>query len=316
VIAGLAALPLPPVSAHEVTAPKTIEHYALDPVGPHIHVVHGPVSHPLPANHGFMNNPAAIVTAKGVILVDPGSSRHIGRELVAKVRKLTSQPVIAVFNTHVHGDHWLGNDGVRELYPDVPIYAHERMIARARAGEGKYWVGVFNTMTRGKAGQTKPVVPAFGLKGGETFNYGDVKLRIHFAGHAHSDNDLLIEVVDDRSLFTGDVVVASHVPNSDVPQDASFTGSIAAIEKMLNGPYTQFVPGHGKTGGREVPEAMLRFHRQLYGLVRKYYQQGMQDFEMKDRIIAEMSEYRTWHNFSEMGRVIGYVYREVEKDSF
>jgi len=65
-----------------------------------------------------------------------------------------------------------------------------------------------------------------------------------------------------------------------------------------------------------MPEAMLKFHRKLYSLVRKYYKQGLQDFEMKDRVIAEMSEYRTWHNFSEMGRVIGYVYREIENDSF
>ncbi len=304
------------LQAHEVTAPISIESFPLDEVSPHIRVVHGPLAQPSPENRGFMNNPAAILTANGIIVVDPGSSRNTGRQLVEKVRRIWNKPVVAIFNTHVHGDHWLGNDGVRELYPNVPIYAHERMIERANAGEGEFWINVFKTMTKGTAGETKAVAPTIGLKGGEEIRIDDVTLKIHYAGHAHSDNDLMIEVLNDRSLFTGDIVLNHHVPNSDVPQDASFKGSITAIEAMLKGPYSLYVPGHGRTGGREVPEAMLRFHRKLYDLVMKFYRDGQQDYEMKDRIVNEMSEYRDWHNFSEMGRVIGYVYREIEKDDF
>lgn len=37
---------------------------------------------------------------------------------------------------------------------------------------------------------------------------------------------------------------------------------------------------------------------------------------MKDKIIDEMAEYRTWHNFNEMGRVISFVYQEVERENF
>jgi len=302
--------------AHDVEAPSSIENFPLDQVSQRIRVVHGPLALPNPKNRGFMNNPAAILTRNGVIIVDPGSSREIGKQLLKKVRAVSDKPIIAVFNTHVHGDHWLGNDGIRDTYPNVPIYAHERAIERAKSGEGELWISVFSKMTNGATAGTKPVAPTIGLKGGETLKIDDVTLRVYHPGQAHSDNDLMIEVVDDKGLFCGDVVVAHHVPNSDVPQDASFKGSIAAIETILKGQDVVFVPGHGRSGGREVPEATLRFLQKLTESVTRYFKQGQQDYEMKDKIVDELKEYRDWHNFDEMGRVISYVYKEVERDNF
>jgi len=302
--------------AHDAVVPTTIEHYPLDKVSDHIHVIHGPLTRPAQSNRGFMNNPSAILSRAGIIIVDPGSSREIGKQVVEKLRKITTKPVIAVINTHVHGDHWLGNEGVRELYPDIPIYAHERMSERANGGDGDLWVSIFSKMTKGATDVTKPVAPTIGLKGGETLKFDDINLRIYHTGHAHSDNDIMIEVVKDRSLFFGDIVVAGQVPNSDVPQDASFKGSINAIETMLRGPFTTFIPGHGRSGGKEVPETTLRFLHRLTDAVRKYYRAGLNEYEMKERIIPEMAEYRNWHNFDEMGRVINYVHHEIELEEF
>ena len=302
--------------AHDVEVPSTIENFPLDQVSQRIRVVHGPLALPNPKNRGFMNNPGAILTKNGVIIVDPGSSREIGKQLLKKIRTVSDKPIIAVFNTHVHGDHWLGNDGIREFYPKVPIYAHERAIERVNGGEGEFWISVFSRMTDGATAGTKVTAPNIGLKGGETLKIDDVTLRIYHLGQAHSDNDLMIELVDDKGLFFGDVVVASHVPNSDVPQDASFKGTIFAIETMLKGPDVVFVPGHGRSGGKEVPESTLRFLQTLTASVTRYFKQGLQDYEMKDKVIDEMKEYRSWHNFNEMGRVISYVYKEVERDNF
>jgi len=302
--------------AHDPKVPSSIEDYPLDRVSDHIHVVHATQHLPNPQNRGFMNNPAAILTPNGVIVVDPGSSAEIGKQLLKKIRKISDKPVIAVLNTHVHGDHWLGNDGIRTVYPNVPIYAHERAIERINAGEGDYWIGVFMTMTKGAIAGTKVVAPNIGLKGGETLDLDGLTLRIHHTGHAHSDSDLMIEVVNDKGLFFGDVVTAKQVPNSDVPQDANFKGSIMAIKTMLEGSATIFIPGHGRSGGREVPTASLHFLEELHAAVTKYFKQGLADYEMKEKILRDMARYKHWNNFNEMGRVISFVYKEVEADNF
>lgn len=302
--------------AHDVQVPASIEHTPLDQVTKHIHVVHGTQALPSPQTRGFMNNPAVITTRNGVIIVDPGSSEEIGRQLLEKIKKVSDKPVIAVFNTHVHGDHWLGNHGIRAIYPMVPVYAHERMIERINAGEGQEWIKLFMDMTKQAIDGTKVVAPNIGLKGGETLKLDDITLRIHHTGHAHTDGDIMIEVVGDKGLFFGDIVAANRVPNSDVPEDASFKGTIKAIKLMLDGSATFFIPGHGLSGGREVPESSLHFLVKLRESVTRYYMQGLTDFEMKEKVIKDLSEFQDWNNFKEIGRVISFVYQEVEHDNF
>lgn len=306
-----------PVSlAHDANTPTSIQDMPLQQVSPNIHVVHGNHAFPNPANRGFMNNPAAIVNKQGVIIIDPGSSAQIGKELLAKVRKITNKPVIAVFNTHVHGDHWLGNYGISKVYPKVPIYAHERTLERLANGEDKLWLKQMMTMTKGAVAGTRAVVPTIGLKGGETLKLGDTTLRIHYAGHAHSDSDIMIEVIDDKALFFGDVVVSESVPHTGAPQDANFKGTVSAIQSMLNGTATVFIPGHGHSGGREVPESALRFLEALRASVRKHYKLGLSAADMKEPVLKDLQAYKDWRNFDELGRVITYVFQEVEQDEF
>ena len=302
--------------AHESQLPSSLEHYPLDQVSKHIYVVHGTQELPSPESRGFMNNPSAILTKNGVIIVDPGSSEEIGKQLLKKLRDVSDKPVIAVFNTHVQGDHWLGNHGIREVYPKVPIYAHIRMIERVNAGEGQDWIKLFMGMTKGAVDGTKVVGPNIGLKGGEELVLDGVTLRIHHTGHAHTDHDLMIEVVEDKGLFFGDIVAARRVPNSDVPQDASFRGSINAIKTMLNRPIDIYIPGHGRSGGREVPESSLHFLQALYASVTKYFKQDLESYEMKGKVIDDMKEYKDWNNFNEMDRVINFVFQEVERENF
>lgn len=67
---------------------------------------------------------------------------------------------------------------------------------------------------------------------------------------------------------------------------------------------------------QEVPAASLRFLEKLNASVTRYFEQGLASYEMKDRVIAEMAEFRDWNNFNEMGRVINFVHQEIERDNF
>ena len=99
-----------------------------------------------------------------------------------------------------------------------------------------------------------------------------------------------------------------------MPRSRKFTRSVSESTNTAYQAAAGF--GHGRTGGREVPEATLRFLEKLRASVSKYYKQGMADYEMKDAVIKDMNEYRDWYSFNELGRVITYVYQEVEKENF
>lgn len=303
-------------NAHEANLPQSIEQFTPDKISNHIYVVHGPQSLPDKNTKAFMNNPGFVITDQGVVVVDPGSSVQIGRELLNKIKSVTNMPVVAVFNTHVHGDHWLGNQAIFEAYPKVRIYAHKRMIERVAAGEGENWVGIFNSMTENAVHGTKAISPNHGLSGGESLTIGNIKFNIHHTGKAHTDHDIMIEISNDKAIFLGDIVTNKRVPSSDVPYDAYYKGQIKAIKTILKLPLQVFIPGHGVTGNRKLPESSLAFLEVLYASVEKYFEKGMSDFEMKDQVITDLKKYQNWNNFEEIGRVISHVYLEVEQASF
>jgi hypothetical protein len=100
----------------------------------------------------------------GVILIDPGSSLQAGRLLLRRVRAITDKPASAVFNSHIHGLYWLGNQAMREQYPEVPVYAHKRMIARIEQGQGDFWVNAITGDYDSLGGLVvDPEVPSQGL---------------------------------------------------------------------------------------------------------------------------------------------------------
>ena len=113
-----------------------------------------------------------------------------------------------------------------------------------------------------------------------------------------------------------DIVASKRVPHSDVPQDANFKGTITAINAMLARPIDIFIPGHGVTGGREVPEASLRFLEILHSSVTKYYNNDLESFEMKGKVRTDLNKYKDWNNFHVIDRVINFVYQEVERENF
>ena len=302
--------------ANEVHMPENPEDVMLQEISDRIYVVHGLHELPNQQNKGLISNSGVILTKSGVVIVDSGGGLEVGRRILKLINELTDMPVIAVFNTHIHGDHWLGNKAVRESYPSVQIYAHERAIKRLNEGEAENWLQIVTNMAGSESAGTEVVLPDTALHGDEQLSFGGHTLVVHHTGHAHTDSDIMIEVPSAKTLFTGDIVEYGRAVSSDVPEDFNAKGQIEAIRYALELPVDVYVPGHGATGGREIPEASLLFLETLHASVKKYYEEGLQDFEMKNRVIADMAAYSDWFNFEELGRLISFVYLQIEEEDF
>lgn len=265
------------------------------------------IEHPL-------TNPSVIVGDAGVILIDPGSSLQTGRLVLERIRTLTDKPVVAVFNSHIHGLYWLGNQAVKEKFPDAPIYAHQRMIDRIKGGEGPFWVEAITGKYSGE--KTKYILPDISLSGGEVLRIAGITLKIHHTGHAHTDHDVLIEVPVEDALFLGGIVVEPEVPSQGVPQDANFKKQIAATQYAIDLGVKTYIPGRGQPGGIDLPERALRFLETLYAGVESYYEDDLSDFEITERLKTDLSEYMQWYDFTLLGGVISQMYLQIENASF
>ncbi len=298
----------------KVVAAGFLDSFTAEKVSEHVYVIHGPLELPNETNEGFMNNPAFVVTDKGVVVVDPGSSVHTGNMLLREIRKITDLPVVAVFDTHVHGDHWLGNDAIQRAYPKAEIYAHHKMIAMVDDGEGQNWLDLMHTMTRGATDGTRIVNARDALKGGEDLTIGGHQFQIVHRGQAHTVTDIMILYKQDNVLFTGD-----NVSNKRLIRmvDGSFKGSIETIDIARSLNAAVIVPGHGKTGGTELLNNYQTYLSTLYDNVSKYFEEDLSDFEMKPMIHEELTEYHDWSGYEdELGKHISGAYLEIEAAAF
>ena len=298
----------------QTTIAGYLDGFHADKVSDHAYVIHGPLELPNEKNEGFMNNPAFIVTDDGVVVIDPGSSVHTGNMLLREIRKVTELPVIAVFDTHVHGDHWLGNDAIKRAFPDADIYAHHKTISMVDNGEGQNWLDLMHDMTKGATDGTKIVNAKDALKGGEDLSIGGHQFQIIHHGQAHTVTDIMILYKQDNVLFTGDNVTNKRIIRM---VDASFKGSIETIEKAKTLQASIIVPGHGKTGGTELLDNYHTYLSILYSNVSKYFDEDMSDFEMKPLIHPELSDYHDWSGYEdELGKHISGAYLEIEAAAF
>ena len=302
--------------AHNVNIPKDIKELMLTKITDSVYVLHGIQAMPDKNNKGFISNSGIVISAEGVVIIDSGGSQQVGEMLLEKIREVTDKPVVAVFNTHMHGDHWLGNAAIRKAYPDARIYAHERAIERLSSSEATQWLDIFMNATEKAIAGTQAVLPDHGLKGGEKIDIAGNSYIAHHTGHAHTDSDIMIEYPGDSTLFAGDIVVYNSTVSSARPEDFSATGQIEALAYALALPIDIYVPGHGPTGGREVPEATKRFLEVLYASVQRYYEEGLEDFEMRDKVVADLDEFSDWSGFDRIGRLISFVYQQVEAAEF
>lgn len=298
----------------EAIAGTPVPDYKAEQVAPHTYVIIGPTERPNPENLGFMNNPAFIIGRDSVIVIDPGSSLESGRMVLRQLKKLTNKPVTLVFNTHIHGDHWLGNQAIREEYRNAKFYAHPEMIRKAKESEAEAWIKLMSSLTNGATEGTTAVIPENALQDGDTVKISGLTVKVHIMPAVHSFTDAMFEIVEDSVFFTGDNTTYKRIARFD---DGTFRGTIAMADKIIADNYKLYVPGHGPVGNKEIIESFRNYVVTLYETVAALYEEGLSDFEMKEKVIAKLGAYHDWPGFDEeIGKHISLAMLEAEKAAF
>lgn len=75
---------------------------------------------------GLDGNSAVIVSDEGVLVFDSNGTPSAAAAVLAEIRRLTSQPVKYLVNSHWHWDHWYGAQVYKDAFPGLEIITHER----------------------------------------------------------------------------------------------------------------------------------------------------------------------------------------------
>ncbi|MDG2353832.1 MAG: MBL fold metallo-hydrolase [Gammaproteobacteria bacterium] len=287
--------------------------YKFDAISSNVYVIHGPLDEPNSGNQGFMNNPGMVIGADGVIVVDPGGSYQTGKRVVGEVKKMTDKPIVAVFNTHVHGDHWLGNHAIIEQYPNAKIYAHPQMIEQAKESEAEFWIDLIERLTEGSSKGTMAVYPTNATSHLQTITIGSEQFKIHSpTTKAHTTTDIMIEHVGSKTLFLGDNDMINRLGGFGSTSDMH--SNIEVLNYAIDLGLANYVPGHGPSGNAENSiKPFLNYLSILQDEARKGYEEDLADYEIRPAIVKRLSAYKNWHSLDNyLGRHINKMLLEVE----
>ena len=289
--------------------------YRFEPVAEGVWVMHGPLAEPNARNHGFMNNPAIVETGAGLVLIDPGSTLEVGRQVIAELRKVSARPVVAVIDTHIHGDHWLANQAVAEAWPKAVRYAHPAMIRQAESERAHAWLALLDSATRGRSQGTRILPPTQALQDGDTLVVGGHHFRILATTPAHTDTDIMIHHVESGTVFLGDNALRGRFGQFD--ESARIQGNIEALERALALKARVYVPGHGRSGSAaEVVQPYLDYLRLLMQAVREGFDNDLEDYEIKASLLPQVSRWSQWVGFDKFfGKHVNRAWLEVEAES-
>ena len=294
-----------------------VKDHPLRQISKHVWIIFSPDGFPTPENQGMMCNITFVDTAKGLVVVDSGASVQIGEMAIRQIKKAFNKPVVAIINTHYHGDHWLGNHAYVDAYGDsLPRYAHPGTITAVQGVQGNLWRTLMEQWTNQATMGTKVMPPNQPLDHGAELKFGDVTLRIHHFGTVHTPSDLCVEVLEDKVMLIGDVAMDRRIANMD---DGSYLGTLKAYDTLEKTGSSIWLPGHGEPGA-----GVLQWNREMFeGIYRPCEQAvkaGLPIEQAKAMVLKDprvASRARDTKGFeTNIGKYVSLAYLEAEAASF
>lgn len=191
-------------------------------------------------NAGDIANLGFVIGSRSVAVIDTGSSRQEGIELLDAIRARTDLPISHIVNTHVHPDHLLGNVAFGDT--EAVIVGHAKLADRL-AEAGPYYLANMRTLLGPSFNGTELVPPTLGVQDTAVIDLGDRELELRAWPTAHTDTDLTVLDRRTGTLFAGDLLFMERIP----VVDGSLLGWLKVLDELARLPAQRVVPGHGPT---------------------------------------------------------------------
>lgn len=197
----------------------------------------------------FDVNVGLVAGEAGLLVIDTNATTALGQDVLAAVRRISTAPIVAAVNTHVHFDHTFGNAVFAA--EGVELISHEaaaaELVPHAAAIRG---AAVDDPDPRAAALLTIDlVVPGRTFSSALAIDLGDRVIELIHPGRGHTNGDIVARVPDADVIFAGDLVEES-AERSAVPgygKDCFPMDWPSSLDLVLGltGAETRIVPGHG-----------------------------------------------------------------------
>jgi glyoxylase-like metal-dependent hydrolase (beta-lactamase superfamily II) len=280
-------------------------------VAPHTYFVQGFPEMGSSANQNFISNAGFVVTPGGVVVVDALGSPILAHKLIAEIKKITPQKVVAIIVSHYHADHVYGLQEFRKI--GAKIYAQ---------GEGRNYLSSETAKQRLIASRidfapwvnenTKLISADVWINQKSKLTIGGIDFFISRVGPAHAPEDLMVYVPSEKVLFAGDLVFRGRIP---FVGNADSKGWLAALDEIEKLNPNIVIPGHG--GYSVNPAEDIAFTRDYLKYLRESMSKAAINLDPFEDAYkqADWSEYEGMPLFRAANRMNAYnVYLSIQAE--
>lgn len=150
-------------------------------------------------------NTGVVVGDDGVMVIDAQATPLMAREVIRRIRAVTSKPIKYVVLSHYHAVRVLGASAYRAEHI-IASEATRELIAERGAQDMKSEIGRFPRLFRGAETIPGLTWPTITFREEMTLFMGKLEVRIIHPGPGHTRGDTIVWVPSQRVLFSGDLV--------------------------------------------------------------------------------------------------------------
>jgi len=223
---------------------------------------------PTKENGGNMVNTYWIKTPKSYIVVDSGPSYKYAKEAHQAMKKIANLPIKYVINTHLHDDHWLGNNYFKEL--GATIYGTHAQAKKFPIGSDAHMLSVIKK--EDSAGTKIIGVDKF-IEKDFSMNVDGTQLDfIRFDYAVHSPEDVMVYLPKEKTLIAGDILFSQRITSI---RDGSVEGGLKSLDFVEKMDVKVYATGHGKFTDKTALKQMREYFSALKTSARKAIEDGI-----------------------------------------
>ncbi len=187
------------------------------------------------ANAGFF------IGEKEVLVIDAKMTEESAKQMIAEIKKLTSNPIKYVILTHSDGDHVNGLGG----FPaDVSIVTHHQT---AKDMDAAF-----------KDAKLRSYLPDFTFSKKLKLHSGDKTVKLFHFGSAHTSGDVVVYFPDEKVAFIGDLLFLGRDPLIHRHKNGNSFGLVKTLKSILKLGADTFIHGHGSIASPSDLEGAIK----------------------------------------------------------
>ncbi|MCI5177967.1 MAG: MBL fold metallo-hydrolase [Candidatus Electrothrix sp. AW3_4] len=204
---------------------------------------------------GLGVNAGIVIGDDGIVVIDTLVSAKAARSFIQDIQSVSDKPIKYVINTHYHLDHTFGNAEFVKLGATVIAQENAKKSMKDYGNEMLKNIKEYGLTPEQMQG-TELAYPVITYQKRMTLDIGGQLIELIYASHAHTEDDTLVYLPDQKILFASDILFTDHHPFLGEGNIKEWVARLETIESMdLN----KIIPGHGPVSDKDDVKKMKEY---------------------------------------------------------